>query len=429
MSARILVCTVGGSHEPVLRSVLESSADFVLFLCTGRDPATGQPGSRVQVDGKGSVIKAQRQDPRPSLPNIPAQAGLTAERFQVAELPADDLDAGVAAIRAALDGLAARFPGARWVADYTGGTKTMSAALVVAALEREDMVLQLVSGNRADLVQVRSGMESVTPVGVEGIRTRRAMQPFLDAWARYAYGEAAAGLARLRAVDSGLRAELNLARDLSRAFDAWDRFDHAAARGLLELYRPRLGQSLVGHLDALKSLCADADPRQEPARLFDLWRNAQRRSAQGRYDDAVARVYRLIEWLGQWLLRSRCGMDTADIPADRLPADMPLQPDADGRIRGGLMVAWDLVGRLTEGPAASFIKAQRPALLHHLEVRNHSILAHGFTPIGEGAWRALAQWLEGGLIPVLEQEAAAAGLRRPPPQLPERLPVVGDGRS
>ena len=41
---------------------------------------------------------------------------------------------------------------------------------------------------------------------------------------------------------------------------------------------------------------------------LDLWRNAERRAVQGRYDDAVARCYRMVEWTAQWLLRTRCNV-------------------------------------------------------------------------------------------------------------------------
>ena len=95
----------------------------------------------------------------------------------------------------------------------------------------------------------------------------------------------------------------------------------ASALECLEPYRPRIGASWTPLLAALKRLTTE-DETQEPARLFDLWRNAERRAAQGRYDDAVARVYRLLEWSAQWLLRSRCGIDTGDVSPERVPPGM-----------------------------------------------------------------------------------------------------------
>jgi len=53
----ILLCTVGGSHEPILTALRQTTPDFVCFICTDRDPATGRPGSDTQILGKGACIK------------------------------------------------------------------------------------------------------------------------------------------------------------------------------------------------------------------------------------------------------------------------------------------------------------------------------------------------------------------------------------
>ena len=58
----MLLCTVGGSHEPVLKAIESTSPTYVCFLCTGRDPVTGKAGSKNQVTGQGMVIRENRQD-------------------------------------------------------------------------------------------------------------------------------------------------------------------------------------------------------------------------------------------------------------------------------------------------------------------------------------------------------------------------------
>ncbi|MCZ7627155.1 MAG: hypothetical protein M5R38_16555 [Candidatus Methylomirabilis sp.] len=186
----VLICTVGGSHQPIVTAISATRPRFVCFICTGRDPGTGQPGSEIQITGKGNVIKANKCDNGPSLPNIPTQTGLTDDQFDVCIVPSDDLDAAYGAINTALGTLKHRFPDAVHVADYTGGTKTMTAALVMAALETEDIELRLVTGARADLIKVCDGTESSMVASAEQLRLRRAMAPYLGAWSRYAYGEA-----------------------------------------------------------------------------------------------------------------------------------------------------------------------------------------------------------------------------------------------
>lgn len=420
----ILLCTVGGSHEPILTALRQTTPDFTCFICTDRDPATGRPGSDGQILGKGSCIKARPSDEKPSLANIPTQAGLREDQYEVVHVPADDLDEVFRILRDTIQSLGRHFPGARLLADYTGGTKTMTAGLVSAALESDGVELQLVTGSRADLVKVRSGMEAVTQANVERVRLERAMRPYIAAWRRYAYAEAQQGLAALpRPRDRDLAARLAMLRDLSRGLDAWDRFDHGVALECLEPYRPRIGRDWTLLLVTLKRLTTE-DEAQEPARLFDLWRNAERRAAQGRYDDAVARVYRLLEWSAQWLLRSRCGIDTSEVRPDQVPPDMTLTPNDRGRIYAGLMQAWKLLAvHQPNTPASQFFNTAQHRLLNWLEVRNHSILAHGFRPVADSDWRPLAKWVETGLLTALLRETAALKIRELPPQLPVQPPA------
>jgi CRISPR-associated protein (TIGR02710 family) len=420
----ILLCTVGGSHEPILTALRQTTPDFTCFICTGRDPATGRPGSDVQILGKEKCIKSRPGDEKPTLPNIPTQAGLRDDQYEVVRVPADDLDEVFRILRDTIQNLGQRFPGARLLADYTGGTKTMTAGLVSAALESDGVELQLVTGSRADLIKVRSGMEAVTQANVERVRLERAMRPYVDAWRRFAYAEAYQGLAALpQPRDRALAARLALLRDLSRGLDAWDRFEHGAALDLLEPYRPRIGASWSPLLMALKRLTTP-DEGQEPARLLDLWRNAERRAAQGRYDDAVARVYRLLEWSAQWLLRSRYGIDTGDVPPEQVPPHMSLTPNDKGRIQIGLMAAWELLAhQQPDGPAGALFRAERDLLRDWLHMRNQSILAHGFRSVAECDWRKTMEWMNARLLPMLLQETAGLRIRELPPQLPDRPPA------
>lgn len=423
MSPTVLICTVGGSHKPILTALQESQPEHALFFCTGTDPATGGPGSLSQIVGKGTPVEVRGKGGVlvEKLPNIPTQAGLSEDRTTVAEVPADDLDEAVAAMLKAIAELRERLPDAAFIADYTGGTKTMTAALVIAALESQGVELQLVTGTRRDLVRVRDGSQGGISVGAEGIRLRRAMAPYVAAWGRYAYGEAADGLARLRRPrDRQLRGELQIALDLSRAFDAWDRFDHAIALELVSDYQARIGRTRGALLTFLKMLAApDDDPRKAPARLWDLWLNAQRRAGQGRYDDAIARLYRLLEWTAQWLLGQK-GIATSDLTPEQIPPDLDIHPNRDGKRQAGLVMAWELVAHQVQGAAAAFVEAERDRMRNLLLVRNASILAHGDRPVQRRDWEAFSDWCSHYLLPLLEREAKGAGLRMRPGQLPDQ---------
>lgn len=72
------------------------------------------------------------------------------------------------------------------------------------------------------------------------------------------------------------------------------------------------------------------------------------------------------------------------------------------------------------GHGATCTEAQRAALLDWLQVRNYSILAHGFTPIARDDWVRGADLLDSSFIPMLREELALAGLKTPFEQLPGR---------
>ena len=83
----ILLSTVGGSHQPILKAIRSITPEYVCFFCTEDNRQTGERGSLSQVTGSGNVIKANPNDDRPTLPNIPTQAGLADNRFEVRIVP------------------------------------------------------------------------------------------------------------------------------------------------------------------------------------------------------------------------------------------------------------------------------------------------------------------------------------------------------
>jgi CRISPR-associated protein (TIGR02710 family) len=288
----ILVCTVGGSHQPILTALKARAWDHVVFVCTR--PAEGIAGSAAMIE---EAVDGG--------PPIPVMAGLDPGRFEVVIVPPDDPDAAFARLQDKLRALGRERPGLPIVCDFTGGTKSMSAALILAALGC-DLPLQLVTGRRADLVKVLDRSEHAVAVNTERIAGAREFERLAAGWGRFAYQEAAQGFERLR---DDLRAaglprdelsRFNRAHELSAAFAAWDCFDHKKAAGCLQkkLYRDL---EIGGRSDwfELASLLARGQGSPWGAlHLTDLWRNAERCAARGRWDDAVARLYRLWEGSG-----------------------------------------------------------------------------------------------------------------------------------
>lgn len=417
----ILICTVGGSHEPIVKAIETIKPDYVCFLCSEKDPTTKMPGSYELITGVGKIIKKERDDEKPTLPNIPEQTGLDKTHYEVKTIPADDLGKAFEIVGTRLQELTEEHPVANFYADYTGGTKSMTAALVVATLDHEKIDLRVVTGPRDNLVMVRSNLGKVDVIDAESIRIPRAVKQFAASWQQFAYSEAAKGLADLRIRSTPLANQVRTLEHLSDAFAAWDRFDHKTAKEIIDIYKAKFAPDHINLLDSIKYLTTDDSEHQEPARLLDLWFNALRRAEQKRFDDAVARLYRLIEWTAQWILKKHCDIDTSDISKDKIPHGFPISKNKKGKYQAGLIQAWELIGGLRlECRLGKFSKENLATLKNQVNLRNKSILAHGYQPIDEQNWRKFEQWFKNHFLDLLEQEAKDAGLRVLPQQLPQQ---------
>jgi CRISPR-associated protein (TIGR02710 family) len=404
----VLVCTVGGSHQPVLTALKTRHWEHVLFVCSAATPESRSSATMVTdaVEIAGSEAgPAQRLDP------IPVQAGLVAGDWEIVEVPPDDPDRAFSLLVDRLRAL--HRDGRRIVADYTGGTKSMSAALVLAAFEA-GAGLQLVTGRRGDLVRVLDRTEREIAIGTRRVSAAREFERLAAGWSRFAYQEAAEGLTRLwhdLKAEGASREELRRltrAKELSEAFAAWDAFDHKRAAGGLAkaIYK---GLAIGGRSDwsdlAAKLVREQSSPWRA-LHLRDLWRNAQRCAARGRWDDGVARLYRLWEAMAQWLLWADFRLDTAVVET-------------------GLKKSWDLYRHLRpEGEAAAFWRSEWARLDEKLVIRNRSILAHGGDRVSQAGWRTLSEWTDTGLLQLLEREAERLGESHEMPQLPAALPAL-----
>lgn len=417
----VLICTVGGSHQPIVKAIKELKPDFTCFVCSEQDPGTLKPGSYQQIEGKGLCIKRNFNDDKPTMPNIPAQCEMAHENYKILKVPADDLDKAVMEIRKELEELRNKNPEAGVFADYTGGTKTMTAALVTAALHTENVDLHLVTGNRADLIKIKDGSETGSLANVDSIRLEHDMKPFLAAWSRYAYDEAVRGLTKVKSPkDRSLASRLDRARDLSRAFAAWDCFDHQEAKRILEIYPAVIYKELGRHLGVIRILADENSNSREPLYIFDLWRNAQRRACQGRYDDAVARCYRLLEWSAQWFLKTGHNIDTGSIKPEQVPPGIEIAPNRKCVLQASLYTAWLIIAEKNDNSNFSIFASQNLDSLNDLlETRNKSIFAHGFNPVSLNDWQKFETWIEKKFLPVMVEETKAFKIHELPPQLPD----------
>ena len=408
----ILIASVGGSPDPIVSAIRTVQPSHIVFIAS---PATsGQAGSAAEV------------------PNILARVQDCGASHAVLEVEPDNPERIFLTLRETIEDLRRRFPRQRLLLDYTGGTKSMTAALFQAAVAYE-LETQFMGGRRDNLRQVTPGTERALRIPIDWIVAERTEARLRAAWRGFGYAECAAGLEGLlenlgsdENASAGVQRLCDL-RDVSRAFDAWDRFRHQDAADGLAALSGRHG-TLTEWRGAAARLARD-----EGARLMDLSHNAGRCAARGRYDDAVARCYRLIEWTAQWHLRREHGIDAGEVDWSRVPdrvlARAKLSEQRGRRTLSGLIQTIQLAAALTEaGPFARFLTAPFPGrmgktgegrLKDMLELRNRSILAHGAAPLDEDDWARFKSFMEHFVSVVLSPLLKAAGLSSHAPQLPD----------
>lgn len=419
--ATLLVLTVGGACAPVITAIRDYRPDFVCFVVS-----CGPRGSRTTVDGPGNPCGDSRKikcpecskdvslgDPKGA--NILTQTGLKEHQYEILELDEpDDLPACYTRVRTALARLREDHTDWRLLADYTGGTKTMTIALALAALEA-GYELSLVRGARADLVKVRNGTEMAALVNVGDVRARQQMAEARRLFNTFAYTSAAGILQSsllTEPLSSELQREIGGWVTLCRAFDIWDRFDHAQAQSLLETYQSRA----VPQWRFLKQL-AGKPPGY--ALVLDLLHNAERRAGRGRHDDAVARLYRALELMAQTRLEQRePALNSGDLNPALLPDALQVKYEAlrepGGKIKLGLRQDYELLAELAD-PLGKVYQEHVNRLLQALSCRNESILAHGQTPITNNAWQEMHQTA----VEFVQAGLKALQVRLDAPQFPQ----------
>ncbi len=140
--AALLVLTVGGSPEPLKTALARFRPDEALFIVSD-----GAGGTKSSAD----AVKALE-----GCDGWPA-------RHRVLKVPPDGLDRAFALIETRL--AMAQERGCRVIADHSGGTKSMSAALAMAAWLLGGVELHVTTGDRRDLLRVVDGTEA--PMAVE----------------------------------------------------------------------------------------------------------------------------------------------------------------------------------------------------------------------------------------------------------------------
>lgn len=389
----LLICTVGGTPEPVVATLKYWHPLRVVFVRT--------PQSRNSVEN--------------ILQQTDIKAFIDAGRFEVLEIPdGEDLTSCVERLRplnSEVERWLSRGHDYRVVVDLTGGTKCMSAAIAMHA-HRWKCDLSYVGGSertKEGVGIVVCGHEEVRPtLNPWDALGYQAVEDFTVLFDQRAFPAAAkvAAQAKTRVDQQARKREFSVLERLAAAYETWDRFDHKnslaafrdvkkGANDLCAILGKDRGERLLGNI---KSSCFHLEelintPPPSRYHVIDLLANALRRKEENRFDDAVARLYRAIEAMAQLVLKELHGIkSTAEVPYDRLSENLkakwPLAA-TKGEVALGLQDAYALLADLGDPAGKAFAAAGLAGEKSPLVARNHSILAHGFELVSETVFTKL----------------------------------------
>ena len=382
-----MIVSLGGSPEPLIKTLTEQKPTLVCFLA-----------SQSSVDLVGKIKDAV------------TQAGVVFQDHKVLVEDINDLaHCYQEALKCADWVVKQGIPAGEVIVDYTGGTKTMTAALVLATVSR-GFRFSYVGGmlrTKGGLGIVVSGSEEVrlgpNPWDVFAIQERQRLAQYFSSYQFAACRALIQGVVERLSADEKQRFEV--LKVLVDGYEAWERFKHGAAltcleKGMAELQKlvnvraegflASLTSGLRGNLEFLRRLKAERRDTQELHALLlsDLLANAKRRIEEGKFDDATARLYRLVEMVGQREIEQLCQAKTDNFPEEKIPEALReefsrrYRSSRDGQIKLGLEATYRVLQAYGNEVGLCFFQ-DRGRFDQLQQARNRSILAHGVTPIEE----------------------------------------------
>jgi CRISPR-associated protein (TIGR02710 family) len=372
---KAMIISVGGTPPPIIKTIRENRPEFVSFYAS---QATVSVVSQVrdELERSGCTFKSELTliDNENDLLHCNEKAEDAIKRVRGKGYKKDDV-----------------------IVDYTGGTKNMSVALALASAT-EGYSFSYVGGNE----RTKNGVGIV----IDG---HEAIFKSVNPWDFFAVNEkydiallfnnfqlkAAMEIAR-QASEKSTRYKTLFKKlgfiidgyyhwDLLRHDDAIERFKRARIEEISP-YDDKSVYSFAMETDKripyLKEL---AGFKGKPSIIYskDLFANAERRFKEGKIDDAVLRLYRVLEMIAQERLMSQYEIDTSNVLAEKIAIDLKdeyvskYKDQRDGRIKIPLEACFRLLCALGDDIGKKY-KSNESQFRDLQTSRNYSYLTHGF---------------------------------------------------
>ena len=320
--------------------------------------------------------------------------------------------------------------------DFTGGTKVMGVGLYLAAMS-EHCKYYYVSGKRQDDIgNVISGFEEIEqledPYETFAVREFNRGIQFFNSY------QFDASLINFKAAydvleDDDLKERARLFIDIVKMYNSWDKFNNNLIEdskitkiklnkflkeNIIEVIdksenltsyfnerNPEFYEQLKRNLNFLdKKISNKQSENFKDIKVYlpDLLNNAQRRIDEGKYDDAVARLYRATELVAQLKLVEHDFVSTYELEknlsfyVDKSRVESGVNSKARRSLNHwkyyndkeivdtfALKKTYQLLSKLNMSDAKALSDNFFDNIKEDLNKRNTSILAHGLNPVGK----------------------------------------------
>ncbi|HSW62250.1 MAG TPA: TIGR02710 family CRISPR-associated CARF protein [Dissulfurispiraceae bacterium] len=386
---KAVIASIGGTPEPVAKALAEYAPAFTVFFA-----------SQDSLE-KISIIKQHLRDK-----GIAMRSEVT-----LVDDVNDLLHCHARAQEAIGRALAKGYARDGIVVDYTGGTKNMSVALALAAITH-GVSFSYVGGaerTKDGLGVVMDGHErvyhNVNPWDVLAVEEKRKLEILCG---QYQYRAARDLISFMLEKNISNKPAFKKLWFVMDGYHKWDAFRHKDA---LDCFTRAKIDELAECADAGTCRFAAATEKLMPflkqlisggknpsrAYMLDIFANAERRMHEGKTDDAIVRLYRIVEMIAQERLQTGYGIDASNVKEEQLPdvlrSEYLTRYQGDGKIKIPQVAAFRLLDALDD-PVGHLFEERRESMQKIGNSRNDSWLAHGLGSAKEETYVKLREFVE-----------------------------------
>ncbi|MBV6341992.1 TIGR02710 family CRISPR-associated CARF protein [Candidatus Magnetobacterium casense] len=311
---KAMIISVGGTPEPIVKSISHYIPEFVSFFASQETCDSIAAIKRGIEDSCGLEIRSERTlvDNADDLRHCFPLAKESVKRVMDKGYNKEDV-----------------------IVDYTGGTKNMSVALALASVTY-GLRYSYVGGTQRTkdgVGIVQDGHEtvydSVNPWDLLAVEDKKKISLLFNQYQFKAAKDLLDALVQ-KGVEGGFH--FKLLASLVDGYYKWDLFKHNQAqdsftKGKVDLLQEFHDNGIRAFAEATKknleivNVLSEAKGRcsRRVHHVLDMYANALRRFKEGKTDDAVLRLYRLVEMIAQERLLHTYEINTSDVKEKQLP--------------------------------------------------------------------------------------------------------------